>query len=197
MPSPFAAGSIMAFARLNHTENQLLASVIQIEKPAHEPSPTRWCGLLDHHTRARFPNSGRLRRQPACIQRPCRESVGRWSLQAARSAGGGRHAEALGAGQLDQRAEGALGARGAEGALRAHRRRHGVRGGERALLQEDEPQLARADDRRRRLRAVGVERNRSLPRRQARRGHALARATRGNAPTPTVGWTGRRTTSRL
>src|SRR5205807_5707886 len=58
--------------------------------------------------------------------------------------------------------------------IRARRRRHAIRRGAVARIQEDESQLAGADPAGRRLRAVGVARHRALSCRQARRRHAMA-----------------------
>ena len=117
------------------------------------------CAQLDLEARRRL-----LHRQ-----RPAARRAGRRVL----------NAEDLGPGQLGQREEGAVGRGGARPEVRAHRRRHAVRRRQDARVPEDEPELARADDRRRRLRAVGVARDRALPRGEARHGQAMAGGSRG------------------
>ena len=78
-----------------------------------------------------------------------------------------------GSDQFSQRQEGVVGGRGARAEVRALRCRHAVRRHQDARVPGDEPELAGADDRGRRLRAVGVAHHRALPLREARHGRAV------------------------
>src|SRR5882672_7205743 len=88
-------------------------------------------------------------------------------------------AEDLGARQLGQRQEGAVGGGGARPQVPAHRRRHGAWRQYDAGIPPHEPDRAGPHPRRRRLHAVGVAHDRALSRRQAWRRDALAYGPEG------------------